>query len=70
MGFEYKRLKNILPAQAFLSPFATVESFSWSPDGKTLFFYANDNLYIAHWPELKPEARLSTQPEVRWLAAA
>jgi DNA-binding NarL/FixJ family response regulator len=26
-------------------------------------------LYIAHWPGLKLEARLSTQPEERWLAA-
>ena len=34
---------------------ATVESFSWSPDSKTMLFYANDNLYIAHWPELKPD---------------
>jgi Tol biopolymer transport system component len=34
---------------------ATVESFSWSPDSKTMFFYASDNLYIAHWPDLKPE---------------
>jgi len=32
-----------------------VDSFNWSPDGKTMFFYASDNLYIVSWPELKPE---------------
>lgn len=40
------------PRQVFS---ATVDSFSWSPDNQTLFFYASDNLYIAHWPDLKPE---------------
>jgi len=34
---------------------ATVESFSWSPDGKTMVFYASDSLYIAHWPDFKLE---------------
>jgi len=34
---------------------ATVDSFSWSPDGKTMFFNVSNNLYIAHWPEFKPE---------------
>ena len=34
---------------------ATVESFSWSPDSKTIFFYASGSLYIARWPDLKPE---------------
>ena len=34
---------------------ATVESFSWSPDGKTIFFYASGSLYIARWPGFKPE---------------
>ena len=45
---------------------ATVESFSWSPDGKTMFFYANDNLYIAHWPDLKPEIFDAALLSPRW----
>ncbi len=48
-----------------ISP-ATVGSFSWSPDGKTLFFYASDNLYIAHWPELKPEVFDAALLSPRW----
>jgi WD40 repeat protein len=34
---------------------ARVDSFSWSPDGKTMFLCASGILYIAHWPDLKPE---------------
>jgi hypothetical protein len=45
---------------------ATVESFSWSPDGKTMFFYASDNMYIAHWPELKPEIFDAALLSPRW----
>ena len=33
----------------------TVESFSWSPDGKTMFFCAGGRVYIDRWPDLKPE---------------
>jgi WD40 repeat protein len=45
---------------------ATVESFSWSPDGETMFFYACDNMYIAHWPELKPEIFDAALLSPRW----
>jgi dipeptidyl aminopeptidase/acylaminoacyl peptidase len=45
---------------------ATVESFNWSPDGKTMFFYASDNMYIAHWPELKPEIFDAALLSPRW----
>jgi hypothetical protein len=45
---------------------AIVESFSWSPDGKTMFFYASDNLYIARWPDLKPEIFDTVLLSDRW----
>jgi hypothetical protein len=45
---------------------AMVESFSWSPDGKTMFFYASDNLYIARWPDLKPEIFDAALHSARW----
>jgi WD40 repeat protein len=40
------------PTQIF---FSAVDSFSWSPDSKTMFFYASGNMYVARWPDLKPE---------------
>jgi len=40
------------PTQIISSP---VDSFSWSPDGKTMFFCASGRVYIDRWPDLKPE---------------
>jgi hypothetical protein len=51
------------PRQIFSAP---VESFSWSPDGKTMFFYASDNLNIAHWPDLNPEIYDAALLSPRW----
>lgn len=34
---------------------ALVDSFSWSPDGKTMVFYSSGSLYIARWPDFKLE---------------
>ena len=38
-----------------------VDSFTWSPDGKTAFFCAGGSVYVASWPDFKPEVLNAVQ---------
>lgn len=38
-----------------------VDSFSWSPDGKTVFFCAGGSVYVASRPDFNPEAMNAIQ---------
>jgi len=38
-----------------------VDSFTWSLDGKTAFFCAGGSVYVASWPDFKPEVLNAVQ---------